>query len=233
MTPPVSNDISSKISAILAQGWSHIPENLNGTGAAGMYLERLFGSENDNLDIPDLRGWEIKYHGGGTNLLTLFHKEPKPIGHQRGLIEKFGRRRENGETTFRHTIRGGSKTTNLGFYISVEPEIVAIKNINDTSFAFPYWSHDEILTSFLSKLRRLIFIMGQTQDRMVLFEKAYIFEEPRAMLIINAVRDGIIAIDFDMKIRADGTIRNHGTKFRIKADDLQLLYVKQEIFKKS
>lgn len=178
MTPPVSNQVSATINEILSKGWSRIPDDLNGHGAVGLYLEKLFGSKNDNLDIPDLDGWEIKYHGGGSNLVTLFHKDASPQGHQKDLIKKFGKYREDGEISFRHTIRGGAKPTNRGFYLSVSETKVEIKNIYEKEFIFPYWDNEEIINAFIAKLRRLIFITGQTVAREVKYEKAYTFENP-------------------------------------------------------
>ncbi|MCE2517833.1 MAG: hypothetical protein J4F41_08395 [Alphaproteobacteria bacterium] len=232
MTPPISSALSTTLDGILAKGWQVMPDEFKGTGAAGLYLEKLLGSRNDNLDIPDLDGWEIKYHGGESYLLTLFHKEPLPQGHQKALISAFGKEQPNGEISFRHTITGGNQPTNLGFYLVNEGDKIAIKNTHDKGLELPFWTHDLVLSTFLAKFRRLILINGKTLKRAVIFEQAHVFEEPRSTNFINALSEGLVVVDFDMKLRANGSLRNHGTKFRIYPRNLPLLYHHVELFLK-
>ena len=48
---------------------------------------------------------------------------------------------------------------------------------------------------------------------------------------VQAISEGIVVVDFDMKLRANGTVRNHGTKFRIYPKNLGLLYHHSQSFK--
>jgi len=49
--------------------------------------------------------------------------------------------------------------------------------------------------------------------------------------ICNAIKDGIIYIDFDARTKkGKGTsLRNHGTKFRIKVKDVGIIYENTQI----
>ncbi|MEG9884594.1 MAG: MvaI/BcnI family restriction endonuclease [Hyphomicrobiales bacterium] len=60
---------------------------------------------------------------------------------------------------------------------------------------------------------------------MVKYGNARLCWEPNATGFINAIDQGIIAIDFDAHTQATGRgLRDHGTKFRIKPDGLERLY---------
>jgi hypothetical protein len=67
---------------------------------------------------------------------------------------------------------------------------------------------------------------------MVTYQTARLHWEPNITQFINAVQQGIIAVDFDARtVGGDSrALRDHGTKFRIKVDDLSYLYSKSERF---
>ena len=76
-TPP--KVVKSKLGEILAQREFTIPENqgFEGTGVLGLYLEHLLDLKTSNAEVPDPRGWEVKFTSGDA-LITLFQKEPYP-----------------------------------------------------------------------------------------------------------------------------------------------------------
>ena len=52
------------------------------------------------------------------------------------------------------------------------------------------------------------------------------FWEPQITNLIEAIASGIVRVDFDARENAPPkkTLRNHGTKFRIKFENLQFIY---------
>ena len=97
MEPPKSKrELFAQILEIVRQGSYTMPESYRGTGAPGLYLEDLLGLTTGNKDIPDSLGWELKYHTKKTSLITLFHKEPKPAGIVRYMVNRFGWKDKNG-----------------------------------------------------------------------------------------------------------------------------------------
>ncbi len=200
-----------------------------GTGAPGMLLEQLLGVESNNEDLPDAGGWEIKFHGGAS-LLTLFHLNPSPQNAIKTLIEKHGWTGRDGRQCFRHTISGRS---DRGFCIVDEDERLIVRHPDGTE---AYWTHDEVFNAASSKMRKLIMVSGR-KDRMrarVAFNSAAVYSEFKPTAFIPAATQGIIKIDFDARYkngkRIADAVRDHGTKFRIKTDDLKSIYGKVQEF---
>ena len=92
----------------------------------------------------------------------------------------------------------------------------------------PHWPHDVLINSLSRKLRHLILVHGRRRGRTVWYESAETFREVRSTGLISALANGTICIDFDAYIGPTGAIRNHGTKFRIKSDNLHRLYTHHE-----
>ena len=215
------NEIFSRISGVLKQGWLHISDySHGGTGAPGNILEELLGINGGNFDVPDAGKWEIKFHSG-TALLTLFHLEAQPRGHMHHMVRKFGWPDPKGRTSFRHTIHGRSER---GFYIDNEVDRITVSNGSSSDMIWPYWMHDDLINAFVSKFRRLIVVMGRRKNGMVKYDTACIYREPQSRLFVEAISSGIVAIDFDARTNNGRGLRNHGTKFRIAHGDLDRLY---------
>ena len=221
-------ELFAGVVALTRRGWIDIPQHLpgfGGTGAPGKTLEYELGLDGGNLDTPDAGRWELKFHGGNA-LLTLFHLEARPKGHLENLmIPRFGTVNERGQTTFRHTIHG---TSSYGLRVVNDGSAIRVIHDNMPQENFPYWTHDTLLNAFVSKLRRVVVVGGRTRTRngrrQVSFNTAWAYREPQISSIANAIQMGVIAIDFDVRVRDTGALRNHGTKFRIRRDDLRIIY---------
>lgn len=223
VTPRSSNEAFSLIKEVVSLGWIKIPDLFKGTGAPGNTLEYLLDVKENNYDLPDLHDWEIKFHGGNA-LLTLFHKDPSPRGIMNDVVNEFGWLNDRGQVSFRHTIRGQSER---GFKIVDEEGKIKVINSNQPNIV-PYWDHNIILGSIAAKLRRLILVHGKVKrkERMVIYDRATAYWDLDLISIINAVKSGIILIDFDARTTKGrgSALRNHGTKFRVKVSDVEFLY---------
>ena len=226
MTAPQSS-IRAQLKDILDTREYEIPngEGFEGTGAPGLYLEHLLNLKTSNLDIPDAGAWELKFTSGSA-LLTLFHKEADRGGPtMKDVIGAWGYIGRNGRQNFRHTVCGQS----VGYRVSNEAGTIRVSKIDDEGIV-PYWSHDALLTAFARKLGNLMHVEGSwnSRSRVVSYESAEFLSRARTTQLIELIADGTICIDFDAYIRDTGAVRNHGTKFRIKASDLHLLYATRE-----
>ena len=197
---------------------------VGGTGAPGNLLEDLLGLKTSNTDTPDAGGkWEIKFCGGNS-LLTLFHKTPRPRGMKqsalRYMINQFGWEGSNGRPSFRHTIRGKS---DRGFEIVVDSGSVWVQHPRHKGIV-PHWTEDDLLNAVGGKLRRLIAVHGEKRGRKVRYSKAFAYTELRISEFMRAVSSGTVIVDFDAYIKENGAVRDHGTKFRVKSEDLHRLY---------
>jgi len=222
--PQSSKTAFAVIKDIISMGAIDIPLQFQGSGAPGDTLEYLCNVERNNNDSPDLKDWEIKFHGG-SSLLTLFHKDPQPKGIMDKMVDTFGWDNKKGQISFRHTL---SKESDRGFAVTNEEDRITVINSKNPSIV-PYWEHNIILNAIAAKLRRLILVHGEVNKknkRQVTYNNAVAYWDLDMMGIIKAIQDGIIYIDFDARTTGGrGTsIRNHGTKFRIHISDIGLLY---------
>lgn len=218
-----------KIAEILKTGTWEFPNDgkYNGSGGPGRYLEDLLGIKANNADAPDLADWEIKFHSG-SSLLTLFHKDPEPTGIIRLMVHEHGWDDGKDRISFRHTIKS---ETDRGFYVVNENDRIVIRNrFKDT--AVPHWTHNTLFNAFSSKCRRLILVEGKVlkNPRRVIYQESTAYWEPDIQGFSKAVADGLIYVDFDARTQQGfgSAIRDHGTKFRIKVDDLSKIYANKK-----
>ena len=104
--PKTRKELFERLAGIIREGTFKMPDSYHGTGAPGLFLEDAIGLTTGNQDIPDSVGWELKYYTTKTNLITLFHKEPRPQGVVRYMVSKYGWKDARGRLSFRHTICG-------------------------------------------------------------------------------------------------------------------------------
>ena len=224
----------NKLREVIENGWYTIPEDVGygGTGGPGLLLEDLIGIDRNNRDGPDSGIWELKFHSGKSPL-TLFHLTPQPKGIMHQFVRGYGWPDSKGRTSFRHTIWGCSPR---GFKIINDVNRIIVRNIGpdvDIDITPPYWTHDNLMTAFAYKLRRLAVVHGTKRKGKVKYEYARLYWEPILTNIINAIERGLIAIDFDARTNITGMgLRDHGTKFRIKIEDLHSVYSKNKKFDK-
>ena len=221
--PRTASAVFPQISEILSMGWVDIPEQFNGHGAPGNTLEYLLNVKENNMDSPDFYDWELKFHGGAS-LLTLMHKDPKPRGIMKDVVDTFGWENEKGQISFRHTLKGKS---DRGFKVYNENDRISVLNESNPNI-LPYWDHNTILEQIAGKLRRLILVNGKVKakERKVIYTDAIAWWNIDMLGFCAAIEKGVVYIDFDARTKfgRGTTLRNHGTKFRIKPRDLPKIY---------
>ena len=198
-----------------------------GTGQPGAVLEHLLGIDANNVDLPDIQRWEVKFHGG-TDPITLFHKEGEPTGAARKLVKDFGWLDAKGRLSFRHTIWG---ETNRGFKVVDRDNRI---NVTHADTSIVSWSHDTLVVTASSKLRNTVLVAGKVSrkqgKRSVNFRDAYLLADFLPSVFLRGIVDGWIAVDFDAREQSPGSkgFRNHGTKFRIKHQDMRRIFERVE-----
>lgn len=227
-------ELYGRLDVVISQGWHDIPATggYGGSGGPGKLLEHLLGLDGGNSDTPDGGKWEIKFHGGSSPL-TLFHKEGQPKCYIDAMVKHYGWPDKMDRISFRHTLWGQSS---MGFKVECERDQVILTNKTNPMNMLPYWSKDTLRNAFIGKLRRLILVKGKKKGQQVTYESAVLFSEPKSEDFIKGLEQGVVAIDFDARSKkpnpdVDGwSIRNHGTKFRIKVIDLPKIYDHFKIF---
>ncbi len=198
-----------------------------GTGQPGAVLEHLLGIDTNNVDLPDLQRWEVKFHGGSVPI-TLFHKEGEPTGSVGRMVREHGWEDSGGRLSFRHTIWG---ETNRGFKVVDQDNRIHVIHQNVTQVS---WSHDTLVVTASAKLRNTVLVAGRVSrkegKRYVVFKDVKLLADFRPSAFISGLGQGWIAIDFDAREQNPGSdgYRNHGTKFRVKHQDMARLFDRVE-----
>lgn len=226
-TPPTTKkELYQELNELVRHGEYEMPAvRYKGTGAPGLYLEDLFGFSAGNRDVPDNLGYELKFYTPKTNLLTLFHKEPRPEGVVGYMVRRYGWKDKQGRKSFRHTIAGRTDK----FQIDADANQILVRRVGGNG-TVPFWTNDDILSAAGAKLRRLVLVRGVRNGQKVTYDRVDIYENLQLTFFVAKVVNGTVAIDFDareMKPDSKG-FRNHETKFRIQPENICRLYAKKE-----
>jgi len=207
-----------------------------GDGRAGNLMEDLLGISSNNYDVADAVGFEIKTSRNPNTPITLFHKDPLPRntkyvqGAVNRLVQNYGWPSEHhGKPvkSFRATIYGtwSNQAGNVTLNVTANEEKICILYENQEQ---AYWDSNALISAASAKLRNILYVKAFIQsDSHVRYIGAQIFETFSPFKFLQAINQGIVAIDFDARTNPDReSIRNHGTKFRIKEKDIHFVYQK-------
>jgi hypothetical protein len=225
--PTTKKELFARLLGVIEKSWQTMPATARsaGTGGPGNFLEDLLGLNVGSQDIADSIGWEVKYYTEQTNLITLFHKEPRPDNIVRYMVRKWGLKDKQGRMSFRHTIRGRSEK----FKVETDANQVTVRPLQGNG-PTPYWTHNDLLNAAGAKLRRLVLMKGERDGVRVRFLLADCFENLNLQFLVYEMICGTIAIEFDAREATPGSdgLRNHGTKFRVPPEEVCRLYMKKE-----
>ncbi len=216
-------------------------KRLNDTGI-GKTFEDYLGVNENNLKDPDFEGYEVKSHRKtSSSYVTLFTKSPTiPSGANSMLREKFGKpegkykvkavrtsifsdkwNTYNNTYSFKIVVNRRKKTVDL-----ISKRMHSSKSEVECS-----WSFVELDKAFV-KLKSLFFVTAEREKKRVHeyfhFTNATIFNKPSFEKLIDLIEAGKIMVDLRLGVYSSGKNKgkahDHGTGFRIKSNDLKLLY---------
>ena len=218
-----------------------------GNTGIGKTLEDIIGVEENNLDAPDLHGYEIKSQRLLTSsYLTLFTKAPtSPKRVNNELRLKYGSfDKEFPDIKVLHTSVFASiwntHKAGYGYSLQVDKEEekikLLIKDLETKSLVEDdiYWDFQTLNRIFNEKLQNLAFVQAQQEkingEEYFTYEKCTLFYGIDIDKFICQVNKGNIM--FDIRIGAYknkesknyGKTHDHGSGFRIKCDKLVNLY---------
>lgn len=193
-----------------------------------------------------------------TSLTTLFHCEPSPRALRivpSLLLPKYGWRHADAgslypetEMSFRQTISGFTRS-DRGFKVVIDnPERKITISFDSTAVAVhhsewlesvskrvglseispqPYWGFDDIFHKAGTKLLNTFYVLAESKvvDGFEYFHYTRILKLTQFSLDgwLDAIYAGCLYVDFDAR-----TGHNHGTKFRLKQNELPRLYKRIE-----
>ncbi|MFH0732050.1 MAG: MvaI/BcnI family restriction endonuclease [Candidatus Omnitrophota bacterium] len=195
----------------------------------GYTLETYLGLKENNIPLPDLDGGvELKaFRKDSPSLLTLFTCEPQPEGGQRdrSLLERFGYKKRDNLRQKELYCTINSSTFNPQS-LKLEVEKGRIKVTSDKEDIDIYWVAEQLKERFLQKIPKLIVVKADARMKdngreEFCFNEAYFLKGFSFESFKNMIAKDIITVDFRMHLRENGTVRNHGTAFRVRKSKLE------------
>jgi hypothetical protein len=190
----------------------------------GYTLEECLGIQENNVPLADLgAGIELKaFRKDSSSLLTLFTCEPLPEGGDRDkiLLEKFGyKKRDNSRQKELYCTIKASTFNPQSLRLEVEKD--RIKIVSEKENIGIYWIADQLKERFLQKIPMLITVKADSRIKEngkeeFHFNEAYLLKGFSFASFKNMVAKDIVTVDLRMHLREAGTVRNHGTAFRIR-----------------
>lgn len=234
---------------VKACGWVE-SRRRNNTGI-GKTFEDYVGVVENNLDEPDLFGYEIKSHRSeSSSYVTLFTKSPSypPNGANAYLKDNFGELYPNSTYKKLHTsmfansynsykdiysFRLINERSEEKIYIRVYD--YQTKNLLSKDVFYTYSDLQQIMKK---KLNNLLFVKAQRRfnsnnKEEFFFDAAEIYTEPSITNFLQMLDDGEIMYDIRMGAYQSGANKgkphDHGSGFRIKEQNIIKLYSNKEV----
>jgi len=204
-----------------------VPTHRVGDTGIGKTLEDLLHIKENNIPLHDIAGIaELKaYRRSAKSMLTLFTLEPLPKGgdRDRTLLDNFGySKRDNGRSKELHSTLSCKQYNNQSLKLSVAGDKIRVqgkgKRLNI------YWDMESVQKKFGDKLPALVYVLADTKEirgkELFHFNEAHLLSGFDFDLFKKMVKKDQIVVDFRMYYRPNGSVRNHGTGFRIKINKL-------------
>lgn len=224
--------LKNKLQEIKKMGF--IKTHRYGDTGIGKTLEDLLGIKENNIPLPDIGGIaELKsYRKNAKSMMTLFTLEPFPKGGKRDrlLLDNFGySKRDNDRYKELHSTLSNKRYNSQDLKLSVEKDKIRVKGKDKRINIF--WDMGLVRNKFNKKLPALVYVLADTKIIKKIehfyFNEAYLLENFDFELFKKRIRADDIVVDFRMYYRPNGSVRNHGTAFRVKIKKLDDCFSKR------
>lgn len=216
----------------------------NNTGI-GKTFEDYIGVVENNIDEPDLFGYEIKSHREETaSYITLFTKSPNfPQRANAYLKDNFGTPYENNSTlkklhtsifasrynTYNNTYSFKLINDKQNGMIKIGVYDINTKQLIDNSVGYTHECINKILKK---KLKDLFYVSAERKfengTEYFFFNKAEIYSNPTIDKFLSLIDNGLIMYDIRIGSYQSGSKygkpHDHGSGFRILESNLKLLF---------
>lgn len=224
--------LQKKLEKIKKMGF--VETHRSGNTGIGKTLEDLLGIKENNIPLPDIgEVAELKsYRKSAQSMMTLFTLEALPKGgdRDRALLDGFGySKRDNSRAKELHSTLSSKRFNNQGLRLKVERDKIRV--IGKGRKLSIYWDLESLEQKFNEKLPALVYVLADTK---VVSEKEYFHFNEGYFLdgfdfgaFKKRVKNDDIVVDFRMYYRPNGSVRNHGTGFRVKMKKLDNCFAKK------
>lgn len=232
-----------KFKAIQEKNW--IKSINNNSSGIGLTFENLIEKNQENFELPDYKGIEIKTHTSSSNAyITLFSSNPDGdyLFEIQRLYNNYGYpdRIKKDMLAFAGNINGKTaKFVGIKYKfklrICTNEEKIRLeiydKNNNFIEDEIS-WTFDILSEKLYRKLNTLAFITAdkriQNSNYYYKYTQIKFYKLKSFDVFVNLIKNGKIIVSFSLGTIREGSrtgqMHNHGTAFRILKEDLELLY---------
>lgn len=218
-----------------------------GNTGIGATLEKAMGIKENNSELSDLHGFEIKSQRSSSNShITLFTKAPAaPKRVNNHIRNQYGSPDpEFNDIKILHTSVFGNRWNQHsgGYSYKMECDnnaeriflLIKDNNTGDIKENNIFWTYDQIKTKLDTKLKNLALIGADSttvdDNELFTFNSCSLYFNPTIKTFIDGIQNGIIMFDFRIGAYKNklskqyGKTHDHGSAFRIKKEHLNSLY---------
>lgn len=198
-------------------------------GGAGQTLEYLLGLKENNIALPDLGKIELKVHRAKSNCpITLFTFDSNSwVMDQKEVVKKYGKFDKHGVNRLNST--NSIEYNSFGLILNIISDTVTLQHSNGDVLI--RWELEDIRERFEQKLPAIMLVeasMLGTKPEKYVYTKATLLSSPSKRGLKNHLLEGHIFVETRLGLKK-GVIRNHGTAFRVREQDLKHLFTKQTL----
>ncbi len=222
-------EIQKRLEEIRDMGY--IESLRRGSTGIGYTFESYFGLDETNLQIPDLGGRvELKTTRRDTSSLITLFTFNRAVWQmkQKDVIEQYGYFSERDQRQALYYSIWTNQDHHSGFRAVVDREGNTLKlKYGDTDIAI--WSIYRLVGALLYKLGKILFVIADSRrnekgKEEFHFNEAYLLEDPSEQRFIEAFENSKVCLDLRMHLKDNGAVRNRGTGFRIRENELYMLF---------
>lgn len=211
-------EFKEKFKEIMNRGY--IPSLRKGNTGIGQTLEQLLGLDENNIAGPDLEEIELKAQRKNvSNRVTMFtfNRGAWQI-KQNYIVKKYGYIDPNGRPALYCTVNSNPNPQGLFLQIDETDNLMLLNHSDNVVLA--QWKLEVLIEQFEKKMPNLIVVLADSRITEAGIEEfwynsAYLLEDGNKNTFIDFIKKGIIIVDVRIHLKEKGTVRNHGTAFRI------------------
>lgn len=223
MIPELFEETFGVFEQIIKKGEIPVPPQFSGQGMGNETLKYLGEADRKNVDMPDLKDWNVKLHMENP-LLSLLNVAPEPPGIVREMVLQFGNPYKQTRKSLKFTIKGQTKKD---FQVIKDANNFILVNKKSLPIN-PFWQQDALLDAMKTRLGKLIIVSGRVNqmDRTVVYTTATAYWDLNLSSISSGILNGIIFIFFKATASLEDRhqLSNPGIPFKIPVTDLSKIY---------
>lgn len=223
----------AKFDVLSAQGF--VPTLRSGSTGIGYTLETMLQIEENNSPRGDFMGMELKafrdddLHMDDAEKMNLFLKEPAWIDGLKHAdrVRRYGYIDDDGRQAMYSTVQIKQNSHGFQFRIDDERQRVYMQ-FKGEDIAF--WTFAILEKRLVEKHSEAVFVAAHARGKGKLEEFHYYAvtwcSTPDVTAFVELIRTADVMLELRMHIKESGSVRNHGSAFRIKQNRIPKLYGK-------